>query len=119
MLTKSQIILQINEVFSDFVHDYPMCEEYREEILDITAYRVLKSQKTIDNYVLAPQVRVDIIVELTKLAMLIQGYRNYNVIPRKSEKRSYQRYFTYDKTGKVIFTAITDPNCKMNTDISG
>ena len=111
MPPESLIRQRVNEVLSNFINDYPMCEKHREEILDITTYRMLKRRQgleknTIDSYVLDSQLRVDITVELTKLVRLVQGYPHHKMTPRKEETGTQRSYVTYDKTGKVIFNQV-------------
>ncbi len=110
MMPYTSLRQKVNEVFSDFLRYYPSYEEYRKEILEVTERRVSKrlakmSGATLERYFIGHQLRADITVEITKVAMLMKEFpapiaaiESSGLIVSKATSR-----FTYEKKGNVVY----------------
>lgn len=81
---------RVTEVFSDFSKYYPMCDGCRKEIFELTVSRISRKmstvpQETLESYYIEPQSRVDLTVELMKVAMMLEKHPNHDCSLRKTE----------------------------------
>lgn len=104
MLPHSNLNQIVNEVYQDFMQTYPIFEEHREELLNTTMNRIL--QRLVErkwesgaSSLVSYQLRVDILVELTKCAMLIRELP----APPKAFKQNVTLPVEPLKGGKVIY----------------
>ena len=102
MVPYTSLSRKVSGIYSDFIKVYPTCQ-YREDILELTINRILRrlanlSQETLDVYFIGQQFRVDVTVELTKIAMSRQPKLDLNSI---SEGKRV--VVLYDHYGKRVY----------------
>ena len=102
MVPYTSLSNKVSEIYSDFIKHYPTCQ-YREDILELTINRILRrladmSQETLNCYFIGQQLRVDVTIELTKIAMSIQSKPDFNSIPWERVAVLYNQY------GKKVYS---------------
>lgn len=113
MMPYASLRQKVNEVLSDFLRLYPTYQEFRGEMLELTEKRVSRrladmNGVSLERYFIGQQLRVDITVELAKVAMLVRAFPTpiAPISPPASPEPSLFKtttHFTYEKRGKVIY----------------
>lgn len=103
MLPHSNLNQIIKEVVLDFLRTYPIFEKHREELLYTTTNRILqrleeRKWESRASSLASYQLRVDILVELTKCAILIR-----ELPPPKAIKQDVTPPVDPLKGGKIIY----------------
>lgn len=106
---------RINEVFTEFLVHYPCCRNYRERILGLTLnYMVLnllnQPEKRLESYFSGQQLKVDITIVLTQIAILLQIPNDerdeesvFEIGPLiyHNDSNKTKEYVTYNKFGGI------------------
>ncbi|MBP1759281.1 MAG: hypothetical protein H6Q63_198 [Firmicutes bacterium] len=110
MMPYTSLRQKVNEVFSDFLRYYPIYEEFRKEILEMTERRVSKrlvkmSGATLERYFIGHQLRADITVEITKVAMLMKEFPEpiASIVLSEPIVSKTTLHFAYEKRGNVVY----------------
>lgn len=110
MMPYTSLRQKVNEAFSDFSRYYPIDQEFRGEMLELAEKRVSQrlasmSGDILERYFIGQQLRVDITVELTKVAMLMNEFPvplAPIVSPVPTGSRATAQ-FRYEKRDNVIY----------------
>lgn len=110
MMPYTSLRQRVNEVFSDFLRYYPSYEVFRKDILEMTERRVSKrlakmSGAALERYFIGHQLRVDITVEITKVAMLMKEFSApiASIVSSEPIVSKATSRFTYEKKGNVVY----------------
>ncbi|EGW38451.1 hypothetical protein [Desulfosporosinus sp. OT] len=99
---------KVKEIYSDFVKLYPTCQ-YKEAILELTINRILRrladmTQDTLDNYFIGQQFRVDVTLELTKIALMMHPKLILDSISQEKGKINTSIPILYNQFGKIVYS---------------
>lgn len=108
MVPYTSLSHKVNEIYSDFIKLYPTCQEYREEILELTIHRILRrladmNQDTLDNYFIGQQFRVDVTIELTKITLMMQPKLTFDCISQENRRINTSIPILYNQFGKIVY----------------
>jgi len=119
MMPYTSLRQKIKEVLSEFLRLYPAYQEFSGQLLELTEKHVSQrladmSGASLERYFIGHQLRVDITVELTKVAMLLKEFPesiahraltapSVPTVPTESILSKTTTHFTYEKRGKIIY----------------
>lgn len=122
MMPYTSLRQKTKEVLSEFLRLYPAYQEFSGQLLELTEKHVSQrladmSRASLERYFIGHQLRVDITVELTKVAMLLKEFPETiaHISPLsttvtteptgtiESILSKNSTHFTYEKRGNVIY----------------
>ena len=82
---------KVNGIYLDLIILYPT-HQYREDTLELTIDRILRrladmTQDKLDNYFMGQQFRVDVTIELTKIALMMQPKLKLRIAYQREKER--------------------------------
>jgi len=109
MIPNTRLSNKINEVYSDFILFYPVRQRYREEILELTINRILRSiadmsLDTLDSYLIGQQFRVDVTIELIKIAELMRSRPDINSARPQNRRVIPVSSVFYNRFEKIVYS---------------